>query len=593
MNLILPIFSLFILVLLQVVFYIKPRLNNVETNIYKYLLLISTLNISFNILGIYNGYTTRNMLFLNIINHLDLPLYFWWASLLFLYLYNIYTKKNYKIIKTIVLWLNSIFTFLTIILPFEVVVNDFEGYAKGTCVNFVYIICAVYICLCVFFAFKILKTGKFKKTLPVFVLLICGIFAILVQKIMPNLIVIPGIIVFIELIMFFTIENPDLKILNEYSKNKELLEQIIEEKNNLLFKLSENIVIPLQKIKEENINLLKKEDIKSIYKVINENNLRLNDVINLINEVYNISNINRSFVEIKENKYNVYNLLSQIILIVKNKYSDNCIFKYSVSESLPECLYGDDLHLKQTIISLINFLNNGKQCIIDFDVSTITRYNICRLIITIHCSGYTISLQDINKILESSDNITKNEIENINLEDYKVDLKVIKQIINFLGGTLLIKSDKEFGTEFKIIINQMIYEDTKNNKLLSYEYTNKKRILIVDSNLKELNSLTKQMRNYNFIVTSTLYPNELISKLKSKEKYDLVFINDDLNGSSAVKVIKQLKNVNLKDTKIIVMLNENKEHIKNHYLTEYKFYDYLLKNDYENEMNRILTKLKW
>lgn len=249
MNLILPIFSLFILILLQVVFYIKPRLNNVETNIYKYLLLISTLNISFNILGIYNGYTTRNMLFLNIINHLDLPLYFWWASLLFLYLYNIYTRKNYKIIKIIVLWLNSIFTFLTIILPFEVVVNDFEGYAKGTCVNFVYIICAVYICLCVFFAFKILKTGKLKKTLPVFVLLICGIFAILVQKIMPNLIVIPGIIVFIELIMFFTIENPDLKILNEYSKNKELLEQIIEEKNNLLFKLSEDIVIPLQKIK--------------------------------------------------------------------------------------------------------------------------------------------------------------------------------------------------------------------------------------------------------------------------------------------------------------------------------------------------------
>ena len=477
------------------------------------------------------------------------------------------------------LWLNSIFTFLTIILPFEVVVNDFEGYAKGTCVNFVYIICAVYVCLCVFLAFKILKTGKFKKTLPVFVLLICGIFAVLVQKIMPNLIVIPGIIVFIELIMFFTIENPDLKILNEYSKNKELLEQIIEEKNNLLFKLSEDIVIPLQKIKEENINLLKKEDIKSIYKVINE--------------VYNISNINRSFVEIMENKYNVYNLLSQIILIVKNKYSDNCIFKYSVSESLPECLYGDDLHLKQTIISLINFLNNGKQCIIDFDVSTITRYNICRLIITIHCSSYTISLQDINKILESSDNITKNEIENINLEDYKVNLKVIKQIINFLGGTLLIKSDKECGTEFKIIINQMIYEDTKNNKLLSYEYTNKKRILIVDSNLKELNSLTKQMRNYNFIVTSTLYPNELISKLKSKEKYDLVFINDDLNDSSAVKVIKQLENVNLKDTKIIVMLNENKEHIKNHYLTEYKFYDYLLKNDYDNEMNRILTKLKW
>lgn len=593
MNLILPIFSLFILVLLQVVFYIKPRLNNVETNIYKYLLLISTLNISFNILGIYSGYTTRNMWFLNMINHLDLPLYFWWASFLFLYLYNIYAKKNFKILKTIVLGLNSIFTFLTMILPFEVIINDFEGYAKGFCVNFVYIICAIYICLCVFFAFKILKTGKFKKTLPVFVLLICGIFAVLVQKIMPNLIVIPGIIVFIELIMFFTIENPDLKILNEYSKNKELLEQIIEEKNNLLFKLSEDIVIPLQKIKEVNSSLLKKKDLKSIYKAVYENDLRLSEVIDLINEVYNISNINRSFVKVKENKYNIYNLLSQIILIVKNKYSDNFIFKYSISESLPDCFYGDDLYLKQAVISLINFLNNDKQNIIDFDVSAITKYNICRLIITIHCSNYIISLQDINKILESSDNISKNEIESINQDNNEVDLKVIKKIINFLGGTLLIKSDKKCGTEFKIIINQVIYEDKKNSKLLSYEYTNKKRILIVDNNLKELNSLSKQMRNYNFIVTSTLYPNELISKLKSKEKYDLVFINDDLNGSSAVKVIKQLENVDLKDIKIIVMLNKNKEHIKNHYLTEYKFYDYLLKNDYENEMNRIINKLKW
>jgi hypothetical protein len=57
---------------------------------------------------------------------------------------------------------------------------------------------------------------------------------------------------------------------------------------------------------------------------------------------------------------------------------------------------------------------------VDFDVSTITRYNICRLIITIHCSSYTISLQDINKILESSDNITKSEIEILNIKNYEI-----------------------------------------------------------------------------------------------------------------------------------------------------------------------------
>ena len=83
-----------------------------------------------------------------------------------------------------------------------------------------------------------------------------------------------------------------------------------------------------------------------------------------------------------------------------------------------------------------------------------------------------------------------------------------------------------------------------------------------------------------------LHNRKELEQLSDSKVYEL--------GKLEVKQQKEvLENVNLKDTKIIVMLNENKEHIKNHYLTEYKFYDYLLKNDYDNEMNRILTKLKW
>ena len=56
MNLILPIFASFLLVLLQIVFYSKKRIDSAETNIYKYLMIISSLNIIFNIIGIYTGY---------------------------------------------------------------------------------------------------------------------------------------------------------------------------------------------------------------------------------------------------------------------------------------------------------------------------------------------------------------------------------------------------------------------------------------------------------------------------------------------------------------------------------------------------------
>lgn len=97
MNLILPIFSLFLLVLLQSVFYSKRRIESSETGIYKYLMLISNFNIVFNIIGIYIGYNSGNMPVLKFLNHLDLPLYYWWASLLFLYFISIdlRNKKSY------------------------------------------------------------------------------------------------------------------------------------------------------------------------------------------------------------------------------------------------------------------------------------------------------------------------------------------------------------------------------------------------------------------------------------------------------------------------------------------------------------------
>lgn len=78
MNLILPIFASFLLVLLQIVFYSKKRIDSAETNIYMYLMIISSLNIIFNIIGIYTGYNlgSKDLSFLIFLNHIDLPLYF-------------------------------------------------------------------------------------------------------------------------------------------------------------------------------------------------------------------------------------------------------------------------------------------------------------------------------------------------------------------------------------------------------------------------------------------------------------------------------------------------------------------------------------
>ena len=591
MNLILPIYSIFLLLLLQIVFYSKERINNSETKIYKYMMIISSINIFLNILGIYCGYNFSELKFFTIINHFDLPLYFWWASLLLLYLISVYVKdKNkYSIIRKIILSLDICFTIISIFLPFEVIISKTEGYAIGVCVNFVYSLCAIYILSSIIMAIIIIKKGMIKKASPVIALLVLGSFAALIQKSFPNLIIIPSVIAFIELIMFFTIENPDVKILEEYNKNRELVEKNIEDRSNLLFKISEDIKFPIKQIKDlsydiinDKTNNLTKDTAKNIYSLAS-------GISNMVNDVLNISLIDKQNIEISDSSYNVYNLFNQIIYIIKNKINNDNEFKYSISNIIPEKLYGDSTKIKQIICSIVfNALSVPKNGNVDLDVTAIVKYDICRLIITITNGKSEMSLTEIDDILGSKNELSKDDFNKIN--DLDINLKSIKKIIDVLGGTLFIKSDKGVGTTFRIVLNQLIKEDKVKNVIeaTSKNLSNKKRVLIVDDDFKELDKISKELKNNNFEVETTMYGKDVLVRLENNQEYNLIFIDDEMKPINAVEIIKHIKNNN----NVIIMLDKDKEKIKENYINDYNFTDYLLKGNYKEEIKRIKEKLK-
>ena len=124
-------------------------------------------NITFNIIGIYLGYYDGESSFLYMLNHLDLPLYYWWASILCIYfLYALIGKNNellYEKIKSIIITLNIIFTTLTLFLPFKIVINEKVGYAIGACVNFVYAISALYLVISIIISLLLIKRNNSKK----------------------------------------------------------------------------------------------------------------------------------------------------------------------------------------------------------------------------------------------------------------------------------------------------------------------------------------------------------------------------------------------------------------------------------------------
>lgn len=592
MNLILPIFSVFLLALLQIVFYSKERVNSSETKFYKYLMIISSLNIIFNIIGIYNGYNSGDLAFLKFLNHLDLPLYFWWASLLLLYFVFIDLKESKKLtlIRNIVIGLNVLFTILTIFLPFDVIVSSAEGYAIGLCVNFVYAICAVYIILSLFESIRITRKGYYKKAVPVFVLIFLGAGAAVIQKSIPNLIIVPSVIVYIELIMFFTIENPDLKMLEEYNKNRELVAAGFEERANLLFKITQDVKNPIKKIKLYSDKILQSNDIEENNQMTYNISQISDNLINTVDEVLSISTLDRKNVKIYNLSYDVYNIFNQIIYITRSKLDKTIDFKYSISNTIPTKLDGDSLKLKQIICSLL-LKDNISNSIVDLDISYLIKDDICRLIITINKTASNLSLHDVNEILSSDIEINKGKLEE--LDNLVVDYGIVKKLVDLLNGNFIIKTDDKEIT-FTIIIDQLIDKNYNDNTVLKLaeKISNKKKVLLVDDDYKELTALSNELKKNNFDVDAIMYGEDAITKLASDEKYDILLIDDEMTSGNAVVLIGRIDELKLNDLVKIVMLEGKKESIKKHYINDYSFVDCLIKDNYKEEIKRIKEQYK-
>ena len=592
MNLILPIYSIFLLIILNFAFFTKKRLKSDETKTYSVLVIFSTFNIIFNTIGISLGYFDGVSDFLYVSNHFDLPIYFWWSSMMYIYLLYVYMNTNQKRklyfkIKKVIITINVLITIITIFLPFEVVITKKAGYAIGTCVNLVYLVSGIYLILSFITSILLITKKQFKKIIPLFSLIILGMIAAVIQKSIPSLIIIPSVAVLVEFIMYFTIENPDLKMVNELLRNKELVEKQMEDKSRFLFEVTEDIKEPAKNILmlSDTFYKLNEKDQKDAIKIIRSN---ANAVLFKINNVLNISSMDASKIKIFNNEYNIYNLFEVVEGIAKNlNKNENVALKFGINSNIPTILYGDDVRLKQILVSVLtNSINNTKTGFINVSLSAIVRYDVARLIINIEDTGCGMSIDKINAILDDNRELSKKEV--VKLDKLDMDLVATIKYIKLLGGSFNIKSEENKGSTFTIVIDQKcdIKEKTdimKDIEKYSSDVFGRKRVLIVDDDKEELFKISDILSKYNVDINTTMSGEDCIYKIKSGEIYNLIIIDDELKNESALGTLEELKKNKEFNSKVIVMLGIGKKHLRNHYIED-GFTDVILKENLKDEL---------
>ena len=591
------IYSLFYSVLLNIVYFARKRLVTFENKIFEKLMITNLIGV---ILAIGSYFTIVNIdkypIFNVIVSKGYIVYLLTWITLFSVYIFAISiddSKNRKKKINRIIKGFSILYViFLIVIIIKPLYYHNAGGavYSYGPSANVMYVVSSVYIAIWIVRLIINYKKIRDKKYLPIFAFMLLGVVVIIIQKSHPELLLMTSMETFIVFLMYHTIENPDMKILEEVHRAKEISDNANEEKTMFLYNMTneirnitKDIDYSADDILDETSN--KKVDVEVINDAAREIKGSTAKFTTMTNEILDINSIDSASIKIYNDKYNVKLIIKELVTVYSKKCNvKNIAFRPSIASDIPEYLYGDSVGLKQVLdIILDNSVKYTSSGYIEFNVNAIIKNNIARLIITVEDSGTGMKADDIIKVFNKKND--RNE-DSLNLNN---NLYNAKALITLMGGTIIPSSNYGNGTTMKIVLDQKIVEEA-NEKYNKYEsFYDEKKILLVDDNISTEKIISKLIRDTNIKLDYVSLGKEALDKIRGKEKYDLILLDEVMDPLDGVTVMKKFKDIRNFKTNVILLTRNNEYEYNEEYL-KYGFSGYLLKPISKDKLFEIIDK---
>lgn len=546
----LTIGSLFYSILLMIVFFTKRRLSSIENRVYGALIISNFIGV---VIAIACYITVSNYETLAVLNYIVSRLYLiYLVFFIFVFFYYLITilYQNKKVVNYSLNFLIMAFLIISLVifgLPLYYHNTDGAVYSYGPAANLVYVIATICMVTWSLLLIKNYKSIKNKKFLPIILFIVGAMVVTIVQKLNPSLLLMTSMETFVTVIMYFTIENPDLKMLESYHDAKQYAEDLNIEKQMFIYNISQDMKIPLIKTSKYCEDLLYSDDLNTYKNGIRSIKSECNSMIQKINSIYDIDIDDIKNIDTDNTKYNLSNLLKLVISNVKKDIEESnkkIQFITSIDDTLPKELIGDITRLKEVLNKLFKLsIKNTKEGFIEFKVQGLVKGNICRLMISLEDSGKGIETEKLEEML------SKDAKEN--------DLGNAKKIINILGGNLIVSSNVGVGTKVNIVLDQEISISNKKD-LDKYEdsYFDKKNILLLGGNTNERKIFMREIDEYNGVMETAESINEVIESIKKHKRYYAIIIDGDIKYHTIKEVVEKLKNIKGFNSNIIVFSKE-------------------------------------
>ena len=494
-------------------------------------------------------------------------------------------EKNIKLCNTLVFSLIIVIGVIEIFLPVKLSYNamGYVQYMYGTATWFTYISSTIiYLCL---FPFIIKNLGGINKNklFPYFIVLFFFFITLAVSIILPDICIACVALALSCYVMYHTIENPDLRLIEELEKAKDAAMKANQAKTDFLSNMSHELRTPLnvilgfsQSLLEQDLSKSTREDIEDIYSASET-------LLELVNEILDISKIESEKLEIIEDEYSTKKVFKYLITMTKGKLGNKPLkFIYEMDNKLPEFLCGDSVRIKQIAV---NFLTNAVKYTQEGYIKLNMSYepldeDNCYLIITVSDSGIGIKEEDLNRLYSKFERFDQRK--NANVEGTGLGLALTKKLADLMKAEINAESKYGVGSTFTFKIKQkIIYKEVIDNQEDSIEYVgnfigNNEKILIVDDNSVNLKVAIRMLKPYKLVIDTASNGAECLEKIAKGNKYDLVFLDDQMPGMNGVETMQHLKEIAGYSTPTIALTANAISGLREKYISQ-GFNDYLSK----------------
>ena len=590
-------------ILVNILFHGKKHIKTKETQLFGSMAITNLIGILLEIGCIVSLTILGKKSFISLVINKAFLIYFLVILMIFsmyvVHISEIQDEENIKtklleIIKIGIQTLFLISTLLVCLLPTYVFIEGDITYSYGASVNVVYYMSFLCSLGCIVYLASIRNNIKNKRNIPIIAFVLLMGIACLIQKNFPQITLATSVETLIIFLMFHTIENPDLKLIQELQVAREHADKANRSKTDFLSNMSHEIRTPLNAIVGFSDCILDAKQLEEAKENAKDIVSASQTLLEIVNGILDISKIESGKLDIITTKYNAHKTFTELAKLISTRMKEKGLdFSYYIAPDVPETLYGDQANIRKIITNLLsNACKYTDKGFVRYEVNCVNMNDYTRLIISVEDSGRGIRKESIDKMFTKFQRL--DEDKNTTIEGTGLGLAITKQLTELMGGKVIVHTIYGEGSKFTIVLNQRIAETEVTAEVENYNASldlKDIKILVVDDAPLNLKVAKKVLEKFNANKIDTCESgNDCIQKIADGNQYDVILLDDMMPKMSGVKTLQILReNRNFK-TPVVALTANALSGMREKYLKD-GFTDFLAKPIEKEELIRIMNEI--